>query len=70
MSNHSASLAIQQAFSKSCLVNLISKDTRLVLSLYLVEGMSTINQRAHSALDFGNVSHQLNSTVIIFNPDI
>ena len=28
------SLAIQQAFSKPCLVNLISKDTHLVFSLY------------------------------------
>ena len=30
MSNRSASPAIQQAFSKPCLVNLISKDTHLV----------------------------------------
>ena len=30
----SASLAIQQAFPKPCLVNLISKDTHLVLSIY------------------------------------
>ena len=34
MSNHSASLAIQEAFSKPCLVNLISKDTHLVFSIY------------------------------------
>ena len=35
MLNRLASLAIQQAFSKPCLVNLISKDTHLVLSIYL-----------------------------------
>ena len=32
---HSASLVIQQAFLKPCLINLISKDTHLVLSTYL-----------------------------------
>ena len=36
MLNRSASLAIQQAFSKPWLVNLISKDTHLV-SIYLGE---------------------------------
>ena len=34
MSNRSASLAIQQALSKPCLVNLISNDTHLVFSIY------------------------------------
>ena len=33
MLNRSASLEIQQAFWKSCLVNLISKDTHLVISI-------------------------------------
>ena len=35
MLNHSASLAFQQAFSKPCLVNLISKDTHLVFSFFI-----------------------------------
>ena len=34
MLNGSASLAILQVFSKSCLVNLISKDTNQVFSMY------------------------------------
>ena len=34
-SNRSASLAIQQVFSKPCLVNLISKETHQVFSIYL-----------------------------------
>ena len=34
MLNRSASLAIQQAFSKPCMENLISKDTHLVSSIY------------------------------------
>ena len=34
MLNCLASLAIQQAFSKPCLVNMISKDTILVFSFY------------------------------------
>ena len=33
MLNRSASLVIQHAFSKPCLVNLISKDTHLVFSI-------------------------------------
>ena len=32
--NRSASLAIQQAFSKPCLLNTISKDSHLVFFLY------------------------------------
>ena len=36
MLNHSASLAIQQVFSKPCLLDLISKDTRLVFSIYVI----------------------------------
>ena len=35
MLNRSTSLAIQKAFSKSCLVNLIPKDTHLVFSVYI-----------------------------------
>ena len=31
------SIAIQQAFSKPCLVNLISKDTHLVFSIYILQ---------------------------------
>ena len=37
MSNRSSSLAILQAFSKPCLVNLISTDTHLVFSIYRPE---------------------------------
>ena len=33
---HSAKLAIQQVFSKPCLVNLISKDTHLVFSMSIL----------------------------------
>ena len=36
MSNHSASFAIQQTFSEPCLVNIISKDTHLVFSIYML----------------------------------
>ena len=38
----SASLLIQQAFSKPCLVNLIPKDTHLVFSFYQVLGISSL----------------------------
>ena len=34
MLNRSQASRCQQAFSKSCLVNLISKDTQLVFSIY------------------------------------
>ena len=37
MSNHWVCLVIQQAFSKPCLVNLISKDTHLVTDQLLLE---------------------------------
>ena len=43
MSNCSTSLAILQAFLKLCLVNLISKDTHLVFSIYTSKWSFHIN---------------------------
>ena len=53
MLNHSASLVIQQAFSKPCLVNLISKETRLVFSIF-------------QALELVFMYLQVSSTVLYF----
>ena len=44
MFNSSASLTIQQVFSKQCLVNLISKGTHLVFSMYVYMSPNNISK--------------------------
>ena len=58
MLNRSASLAIQHAFSKPCLVNLISTDTHLVFSMKRL-GPLTLEIELNNTLKVYSLNHDI-----------
>ena len=79
MLNCSASLAIQQTFSKPFLVNMIFKDTHLVFYIYYVtlnyyfrrmKKRSRVNDRTEKLVEVQDESPNIGNNVSLYNNNI